>query len=236
MARRRPARLSQMRLVQKKSKCMLLLPCHLKTVDFEAFSSKIWRGQTSMVKVEPNYYYPWKLSFWLVAVNHHWTWSLQLVRHFYKNVTRKRKLDSILSLYLFETNHQCSESACTLNQSTLVIPILKIYDIHCTYLHDFLHAQKTHFCFDKLYITPYRIFSCCVSCTGLSIGVVYLWIVLEKYKYTPSSKPLESKLKRTKQTKWVNRTGQLPDWHYGVDQADLTDSDCFLGSDRTGGL
>ena len=39
------------------------LHCHWKEVELEAFSSKIWLGKTSMVKVVPSYYYPWNFLF-----------------------------------------------------------------------------------------------------------------------------------------------------------------------------
>ena len=93
------------------------------------------------------------------------------------------------------------------------------------------HAEYCHFAIQRwryLHISLYCIFSCCVSCNGLPLGIVYFWNILEKnciyiYIHIPSSKPWKLKLKRTKQTEWVERTGQLPDWHYGFDQADLTD-------------
>ena len=61
MARRRPARLSQMRLGQKIKVHANICIATGERVEFEAFSSKIWLGQTSMVKVVSSYYYPWKL-------------------------------------------------------------------------------------------------------------------------------------------------------------------------------
>ena len=121
--------------------------------------------------------------------------------------------------------------------------MLKIYDIHCRYFQDYLDTKNIFLSWQAEYndfgiprwrylpITLYRIFSCCVSCNGLSIGIIYLWNILEKklyiyiyiiYVYRHHSL-WKLKLKRAKQTEWVERTGQLPDRNYGADQADLTD-------------
>ena len=90
-----------------------------------------------------------------------------------------------------------------------------------------------------LHITLCRTFSFRVSCNGLSSGIIYSWNILEKkiylHIYIYSHQSLwKLKLKRAKQTECVERTAQLPDWHYGADQADLTDYvNGIVLSDRT---
>ena len=103
---------------------------------------------------------------------------------------------------------------------------------------------------DVIFISPFIVYVLAVyHAMVYPLACIYLWNTLEKklhiYTYICINIYIQIyrhqslwklKLKRTKQTEWVERTGQLPDWHYGVDQADLTDykrSDCFIGSDRT---
>ena len=99
-----------------------------------------------------------------------------------------------------------------------------IYDIHCSYFPDYLHQKNTYSCIGMLSIVIFdiqkrrclqitldHIFSCCVSCNGLSIGIItiYLWNSLGNIFHQSLWK---LKFKRTKQTEtFFYRDGELPE-------------------------
>ena len=79
----------------------------------------------------------------------------------------------------------------------------EIYDIHCSYFQVYLrtkqnillywHAEYSHFDIQRwryLHITLDHIFSCCVSCNGLSIDIIVIFME-HSWQHILSSKPLE---------------------------------------------
>ena len=78
-----------------------------------------------------------------------------------------------------------------------------IYDIHCSYFPDYLHQKNTYSCIGMLSIVIFdiqkrrclqitldHIFSCCVSCNGLSIDIIVIFME-HSWQHILSSKPLE---------------------------------------------
>ena len=97
--------------------------------------------------------------------------------------------------------------------------LANIFKIICTkktnsIIFLYWHAEYSHFDIQRwryLHITLDHIFSCCVSCNGLSIGIItiYLWNSLGNIFHQSLWK---LKFKRTKQTEtFFYRDGELPE-------------------------
>ena len=127
---------------------------------------------------------------------------------------------------------------------TFIYIYIHIY-IYCRYFQDYLQTQNmflfwqaeySHFATQRwryLHITLHRIFSCCVSCNGLSLGIKYLWNTLEKktHIHIPSPKPLEIEVAKdqTNRMGWEDRTAAgltLRSWPGRPDG--LYKWDCFI--------